>query len=86
MRKINFAESTVPHVAVRSGQVLLDGGMIARMPAAEVAKQMAILPQGPQAPGGLTVAELVAYGRYPHQKGSEDSGRKTMRPLTGHWR
>ena len=54
---------------VRSGQVLLDGGMIARMPAAEVAKQMAILPQGPQAPGGLTVAELVAYGRYPHQKG-----------------
>ena len=33
---------------VRSGQVLLDGGMIARMPAAEVAKQMAILPQGPQ--------------------------------------
>ena len=47
---------------VRSGQVLLDGGMIARMPAAEVAKQMAILPQGPQAPGGLTVAELVAYG------------------------
>ena len=47
----------------------LDGGMIARMPAAEVAKQMAILPQGPQAPGGLTVAELVAYGRYPHQKG-----------------
>lgn len=30
---------------------------------------MAILPQGPQAPGGLTVAELVAYGRYPHQKG-----------------
>lgn len=31
---------------VRSGQVLLDGGMIARMPAAEVAKQMAILPQG----------------------------------------
>ena len=22
-----------------------------------------------RAPGGLTVAELVAYGRYPHQKG-----------------
>ena len=54
---------------IRSGQVLLDGGLIARMPTAEVAKQMAILPQGPQAPGGLTVAELVAYGRYPHQKG-----------------
>ena len=69
MRKINSAESTVPHAAGPFRQVLLDGGMIARMPAAEVAKQMAILPQGPQAPGGLTVAELVAYGRYPHQKG-----------------
>ena len=29
---------------------------------------MAILPQGPQAPGGLTVKELVSYGRYPHQE------------------
>ena len=54
---------------IRSGQVLLDGRMIAQMPTAEVAKQMAILPQGPQAPAGLTVEELVSYGRYPHQKG-----------------
>ena len=49
--------------------MLLDGRMIAQMPTAEVAKQMAILPQGPQAPAGLTVEELVSYGRYPHQKG-----------------
>lgn len=54
---------------VRSGQVVLDGRMIAQMPTLEVARQMAILPQSPQAPGGLTVEELVAYGRYPHQKG-----------------
>ena len=54
---------------VRSGQVVLDGRMIAQMPTIEVARQMAILPQSPQAPGGLTVEELVAYGRYPHQKG-----------------
>ena len=54
---------------IRSGQVLLDGRLIAQMPTAEVAKQMAILPQGPQAPAGLTVEELVSYGRYPHQKG-----------------
>jgi iron complex transport system ATP-binding protein len=30
---------------------------------------MAILPQSPVAPAGLTVQELVAYGRYPHQRG-----------------
>ncbi len=47
---------------------------------------MAILPQGPQAPGGLTVAELVAYmDDIRTKKASEDSGRKTMRPLHGRW-
>ena len=30
---------------------------------------MAVLPQSPQAPSGLTVEELIAYGRFPHQKG-----------------
>ncbi len=54
---------------IREGHVLLDGRQIAKMSTVEVAKKMAILPQGPQAPGGLTVKELVAYGRYPHQKG-----------------
>ena len=39
------------------------------MPAREVARKMSILPQSPQAPQGLAVEELVAYGRYPHQKG-----------------
>ncbi|MDT8717275.1 ABC transporter ATP-binding protein [Clostridium sp. 19966] len=32
-------------------------------------KLMAVLPQSPQAPQGLTVEELVAYGRFPHKKG-----------------
>ena len=54
---------------VQSGQIVLDGQMIAQLPTLEVARRMAILPQSPQAPGGLTVEELVAYGRYPHQKG-----------------
>lgn len=54
---------------VTSGSVLLDGKAIASMPTAAVAQKMAMLPQSPQAPGGLTVRELVSYGRYPHQKG-----------------
>lgn len=54
---------------LRGGAVYLDGRAIAEMPTAEVARQMALLPQSPQAPAGLTVGELVALGRYPHQKG-----------------
>lgn len=33
-----------------------------------IAKQVAFLPQGPICPSGITVKELVAYGRFPHQK------------------
>ncbi|MCI8468959.1 MAG: ABC transporter ATP-binding protein [Eggerthellaceae bacterium] len=54
---------------VRSGAVYLDGRLISEMPTIEVARRMALLPQAPTAPGGLTVRELVGYGRYPHQRG-----------------
>lgn len=52
-----------------SGGVLLDGQLIHSQSTKQVAKQLAILPQNPTAPDGLTVAELVGYGRFPHQKG-----------------
>jgi iron complex transport system ATP-binding protein len=50
-----------------SGQVLLDGRSIARTPTRDVARTLGLLPQTPQAPDGLTVADLVARGRHPHQ-------------------
>lgn len=49
------------------GQVLLDGQDIHRSKTREVAKKLGLLPQGPVAPEGLTVRELVAQGRFPHQ-------------------
>jgi iron complex transport system ATP-binding protein len=49
------------------GQVLLDGRAIARTPTREVAKVLGLLPQSPIAPDGLSVADLVARGRHPHQ-------------------
>lgn len=52
-----------------SGGVYLDGKLIHRQATKEVAKQLAILPQNPISPEGLTVRELVSFGRYPHQKG-----------------
>jgi iron complex transport system ATP-binding protein len=49
-----------------AGAVYLDGKIITKMPTSEVAREIAILPQGPVAPAGLTVSELVEQGRYPH--------------------
>lgn len=51
----------------KRGHVYLDGKAIHTMPTKELAKQIGILPQSPVAPEGLTVRELVAQGRYPHQ-------------------
>jgi iron complex transport system ATP-binding protein len=51
----------------KSGTVYLEGKSIAKLSTREVAKRLGILPQSPIAPEGLTVRELVAQGRYPHQ-------------------
>ncbi|WP_159887265.1 ABC transporter ATP-binding protein [Paenibacillus puerhi] len=51
------------------GGVFLDGKSIHQMQTKEVAKQLAMLPQNPVSPEGLTVSELVSFGRFPHQKG-----------------
>jgi iron complex transport system ATP-binding protein len=51
----------------RGGQVLLDGQRISARPSKEVARELGLLPQSPLAPDGITVADLVARGRYPHQ-------------------
>jgi iron complex transport system ATP-binding protein len=51
----------------KSGEIVLDGSDIAKLSTKEVARRMAILPQGPSAPEGLTVLQLVKQGRYPYQ-------------------
>jgi iron complex transport system ATP-binding protein len=52
----------------KAGTVMLDGKSIHRLPTREVATRLGILPQSPVAPDGITVADLVGRGRYPHQK------------------
>jgi iron complex transport system ATP-binding protein len=47
----------------KNGMVYLNGEDIRSLSTREIAQKMAILPQSPQAPAGLTVGELVAYGR-----------------------
>ena len=51
----------------QSGRVLLDGEPLSALPSRRVATTLGVLPQSPQAPEGLTVADLVARGRHPHQ-------------------
>ncbi|MFD4182795.1 ABC transporter ATP-binding protein [Rhodococcus sp. NPDC058514] len=51
----------------KSGQVLLDGKAISTLKTKDVARTLGMLPQAPVAPEGLTVADLVARGRHPHQ-------------------
>ncbi|SFI59042.1 ABC transporter ATP-binding protein [Thermoflavimicrobium dichotomicum] len=51
----------------QTGAILLDGKEISKQPTKELAKQLAILPQSPEAPEGLTVIQLVKQGRYPYQ-------------------
>ncbi len=51
----------------KGGAVLLDGKPLSRFGARECARRIAILPQGPAAPEGLTVSDLVRQGRYPHR-------------------
>jgi iron complex transport system ATP-binding protein len=50
------------------GAVYLDGTAIRSLASKEVARRMGLLPQTPVAPDGITVADLVARGRYPHQR------------------
>ncbi|KUN77267.1 ABC transporter ATP-binding protein [Streptomyces griseoruber] len=49
------------------GRVLLDGQVIQSLPAKKVARTLGLLPQSSIAPDGITVADLVGRGRYPHQ-------------------
>lgn len=69
-----------------SGSILLDGVQIAKQSTKEVARQLAILPQGPTAPEGLTVLQLVKQGRYPYQswlkQWTEEDERMVAHALT----
>ncbi|MBM7700498.1 ABC transporter ATP-binding protein [Kurthia huakuii] len=56
-------------IPYRKGSIYLDGAAIAKYNTKELAKRLAILPQIAENPVGLTVGELVSYGRFPHQSG-----------------
>lgn len=50
-----------------SGEITLDGKVIRKIPPKQLARVLGILPQSPVVPEGITVADLIGRGRFPHQ-------------------
>jgi iron complex transport system ATP-binding protein len=56
-------------IPFQRGSIILDGENITKEKTKVLAREMAILPQTPESASGLTVGELVSFGRFPYQKG-----------------
>lgn len=52
----------------KSGDIIINNRNIKSIKEKDIAKEVAFLPQGPVCPSGLTVRELVSFGRFPYQK------------------
>lgn len=65
-----------------TGQIILEGTDISKMRSKEIAKKMAVLPQSPTAPEGLTVLQLVKQGRYPYQNWAKQWSKKDEEAVT----
>lgn len=51
----------------QAGQIVLDGKAVGDYKPKDAARRVGLLPQSSLAPEGITVADLVGRGRYPHQ-------------------
>ena len=64
--KSTLLKSLTRLLAPDQGSVLLDGQSLHELPTKQVAREVGLLPQGPVAPDGIRVVDLVSRGRYPH--------------------
>lgn len=68
-----------------SGRVTLEGQDVRHYPPRAFARKLGLLPQSLTAPEGITVADLVARGRFPHQsflrQWSKEDGEAITRAL-----
>ena len=64
MWEVHIIKTASRILKAKQGTVYLDGKAIEKQPTKEIAKKMAILPQTAEVPTGLTVFELVSYGRF----------------------
>lgn len=66
--KSTLLKSIARIIKPKNGEIFINGENIKNQKEKFLATQVAFLPQGPICPNGMTVKELVAYGRFPHQK------------------
>ncbi|ABR49890.1 ABC transporter related [Alkaliphilus metalliredigens QYMF] len=66
--KSTLLKSIARIIKPKTGEIFINGKNIKTQKEKQIATQIAFLPQGPVCPSGMTVKELVAYGRFPHQK------------------
>ncbi|WP_196161536.1 Fe(3+) dicitrate ABC transporter ATP-binding protein FecE [Reinekea sp. G2M2-21] len=64
--KSTLLKSIARLLAPRDGQIFLEGQSIHSMSAKDVARKLALLTQTPITPDGISVRDLVAYGRAPY--------------------
>ncbi|PIC79727.1 iron-enterobactin transporter ATP-binding protein [Sporosarcina sp. P18a] len=76
--KSTFLKAVTRLIPHQSGEVIVDGRNIIKQRTKQLAQTMAILPQTQEAASGLTVGELVSYGRFPYQNAM---GRLTARDM-----
>ena len=67
----------------KRGNVILDGKSIYELPTQHLAKQIGLLPQSPIVPAGITVADLVARGRFPYQNLFGQLGKEDYEAISG---
>ncbi len=65
--KSTLLKSLTRLIKPSAGRVILDGRALHDMQTRHVAREIGLLPQGPIAPDGIRVIDLVSRGRYPHQ-------------------
>ncbi|WP_428798576.1 ABC transporter ATP-binding protein [Vibrio kasasachensis] len=80
--KSTILKSMARLLAPTSGKIHLYNKNLNRLSGKEVARSLAILPQGPIAPEGLTVEHLVRQGRYPHQNWLQSWTKEDERIVT----
>ncbi|MFF3289298.1 ABC transporter ATP-binding protein [Streptomyces sp. NPDC003023] len=66
----------------KGGAVLLDGAELSAIPTKKIAQSIGLLPQSPVAPEAITVADLVARGRQPHQHWWQQWSQEDERAVT----
>lgn len=65
--KSTLLKMMAKHLVPQQGVITLNGQALSDYSMKALAKTLAFLPQQPISPAGITVEQLVQYGRHPHQ-------------------